>query len=72
MRKKKIQILLSAAAFLFLMGGTMPSVAQERKIGRVERRADRNFISMKRLSGVKKMRPVRLRFISKQRVCISW
>ena len=26
MRKKKIQILLSAAAFLFLMGGTMPSV----------------------------------------------
>lgn len=31
MRKKKIQILLSAAAFLFLMGGTMPSVAQERK-----------------------------------------
>ncbi|WP_262480565.1 hypothetical protein [Bacteroides fragilis] len=29
MRKKKIQILLSAAAFLFLMGGTMPSVAQD-------------------------------------------
>ena len=47
MRKKKIQILLSAAAFLFLMGGTMPSVAQERKIGRVERRADRNFIRQK-------------------------
>ena len=44
MRKKKIQILLSAAAFLFLMGGTMPSVAQERKIGRIERRADGNFI----------------------------
>lgn len=47
MRKKKIQILLSAAAFLFLMGGTMPSVAQERKIGRIERRADRNFIRQK-------------------------
>ena len=47
MRKKKIQILLSAAAFLFLMGGTMPSVAKERKIGRVERRADRNFIRQK-------------------------
>ena len=44
MRKKKIQILLVGCRhFLFLMGGTMPSVAQERKIGRVERRADRNF-----------------------------
>lgn len=81
MRKKKIQILLSAAAFLFLMGGTMPSVAQERKIGRVERRADRNFIRQKFDKAMaqyetairrEKMRPVRLRFISKQRVCISW
>lgn len=47
MRKKKLQILLSAAAFLFLMEGSVPSFAQERKIGRVERRADRNFIRQK-------------------------
>lgn len=47
MRKKKIQIFLSAAAFLFVLEGGTPSIAQERKIGRVERRADRNFVRQK-------------------------
>ena len=44
MRKKKIQILLSVAVFLFLMDGALPVKAQERK---VERRADRNFVRQK-------------------------
>ena len=44
MRKKKIQILLSVAVFFFLMDGAIPVKAQERKLGRVERRADRNFV----------------------------
>ena len=45
MRTKKLQILLSAAAFLFLLGTiSLSSEAQERKLGRVERRADRKFI----------------------------
>ena len=47
MRKKKIQILLSVAVFLFLMDGALPVKAQERKLGRVERRADRNFVRQK-------------------------
>lgn len=47
MRKKKIQILLSVAVFLFLMDGAIPVKAQERKLGRVERRADRNFVRQK-------------------------
>ena len=47
MRKKKIQILLLATAFLFLMDGVIPVKAQERKLGRVERRADRNFVGQK-------------------------
>ena len=47
MRKKKIQILLLATAFLFLMDGVIPVKAQERKLGRVERRADRNFVGHK-------------------------
>ena len=47
MRKKKIQILLSVAVFLFLMDGAFPVKAQERKLGRVERRADRNFVRQK-------------------------
>ena len=47
MRKKKIQILLSVAVFLFLMDGVIPVKAQERKLGRVERRADRNFVRQK-------------------------
>ena len=32
MRKKKIQILLSVAVFLFLMDGALPVKAQERKL----------------------------------------
>ena len=32
MRKKKIQILLLATAFLFLMDGVIPVKAQERKL----------------------------------------
>ena len=47
MRKKKIQILLSVAVFLFLMDGAIPVKAQERKLGWVERRADRNFVRQK-------------------------
>ena len=47
MRKKKIQILLSVAVFFFLMDGAIPVKAQERKLGRVERRADRNFVRQK-------------------------
>lgn len=47
MRKKKIHILLSVAVFLFLMDGTIPVKAQERKLGRVEKRADRNFVRQK-------------------------
>lgn len=47
MRKKKLQILLSAAAFLFLVESGVPSFAQERKTGRVERRADRSFVRQK-------------------------
>jgi len=47
MRKKKLQILLSVAALLFLMEGVTPSFAQERKIGQVERRADRTFVRQK-------------------------
>ena len=47
MRKKKIQILLSVAVFLFLMDGALPVKAQERKLGRVERRADRNLVRQK-------------------------
>ena len=47
MRKKKIQILLSVAVFLFLMDGAIPVKAQERKLGRVEKRADRNFVRQK-------------------------
>lgn len=47
MRKKKIQILLSVAVFLFLMDGALPVKAQERKLGWVERRADRNFVRQK-------------------------
>ena len=47
MRKKKIHILLSVAVFLFLMDGAIPVEAHERKLGRVERRADRNFVRQK-------------------------
>lgn len=47
MTKKKIQILLSVAVFLFLTSGSMPSSVAERKVSRTERRADRNFIRQK-------------------------
>ncbi|WP_455592643.1 OmpA family protein [Bacteroides sp.] len=47
MTKKKIQILLSAAAFLFLTSGSAPSAPKERKVSRIEKRADRNFIRQK-------------------------
>ena len=49
MRKKKIQILLSAAAFLFSdgMGLCLPVKRRSGRLGRVERRADRNFIRQK-------------------------
>ena len=47
MTKKKIQSLLSVTALLFLLGWTVPSIAQERKVSAVERRADRNFIRQK-------------------------
>lgn len=47
MTKKKIQIFLSVAMFLILIMGSIPMVAQERNIGRTERRADRNFIRQK-------------------------
>lgn len=47
MIKKKIQILLSATAFLFLTSGSVPSVPKERKVSRIEKRADRNFIWQK-------------------------
>lgn len=47
MTKKKIQILLSAAAFLFLTSGSVPAVPKERKVSRIEKRADRNFIRQK-------------------------
>ena len=47
MRKKKIQVLLWATVLLCLLGDSVPSFAQERKVGRMERRADRNFISQK-------------------------
>jgi outer membrane protein OmpA-like peptidoglycan-associated protein/tetratricopeptide (TPR) repeat protein len=47
MTKKKKQMLLSAAAFLFLLVGSVPSIAQVRKLSYVERRADRNFIGQK-------------------------
>ncbi|MDR0745774.1 MAG: OmpA family protein [Mediterranea sp.] len=47
MTKKKIQILLPAAALLFLLMWSAPSIAQERKVSAIERRADRNFIRQK-------------------------
>ncbi len=47
MRKKKLKILLSVAVLLFLMGGSMLSFAQDRKMRWIERRADRNFIRQK-------------------------
>lgn len=47
MTKKKIQILLSVAAFFFLTSGSAPSSVNERKVSRAERRADRNFIRQK-------------------------
>jgi len=47
MTNKKIQILLSATAFLFFLLASVPALAQERKVGRTERRADRNFIRQK-------------------------
>lgn len=47
MTKKKIQIFLSVAMFLILIVGSIPTMAQERNIGRTERRADRNFIRQK-------------------------
>ncbi|NDV84135.1 OmpA family protein [Bacteroides sp. 51] len=47
MTKKKTQIFLSAIAFLFLLVGTIPAVAQERNTSHTERRADRNFIRQK-------------------------
>lgn len=47
MTKTKIQILLSAVVLSILIAGTIPAMAQERKVGRTERRADRNFIRQK-------------------------
>lgn len=47
MTNKKIQILLSATAFLFFLVGSVPAFTQERKVSRTERRADRNFIRQK-------------------------
>lgn len=47
MTKKRKQIFLFAAAFLLLLAGSVPSTAQERKLSRIERRADRNFIRQK-------------------------
>lgn len=47
MTKKKLQILLSAVAFLFLTSGATPSAVKERKVSRIERRGDRNFIRQK-------------------------
>ena len=47
MTKKKLQILLSAVAFLFLTSGAAPSAVKERKVSRIEKRADRNFIRQK-------------------------
>ncbi|MCD8182545.1 MAG: hypothetical protein LUE99_05025 [Bacteroides sp.] len=48
MRNTKLQILLSVVTFFFFLQGSVPAIAQqERKIGRVERRADRNFIRQK-------------------------
>ncbi|WP_291530546.1 OmpA family protein [Bacteroides sp. UBA939] len=47
MKRKKIQVLLSAIAFLLLLGVSVSAFAQVRKVGRMERRADRNFISQK-------------------------
>lgn len=47
MTKKKIQILLSAVAFLFLTSGSIPAIVKERKVSRIEKRADRNFIRQK-------------------------
>ncbi len=45
MTKKILQILLLAAAFLFIPNAvTLSSFAQERKAGRIERKADRRFI----------------------------
>ncbi|MDR3118695.1 MAG: OmpA family protein [Mediterranea sp.] len=47
MTKMKKQILLFAAAFLFLLSGSIPAIAQKRKVSQIERRADRNFIKQK-------------------------
>lgn len=47
MTKKKIQIFLSVSAFLFLTSGNIPLSGTERKVSRIERRADRNFIRQK-------------------------
>jgi outer membrane protein OmpA-like peptidoglycan-associated protein/tetratricopeptide (TPR) repeat protein len=47
MMKKKIQMLLSVTALLFLLAWSVPAVAQERKVSAIERRADRNFIRQK-------------------------
>ena len=65
MRKKKIQILLSVAVFLFLMDGALPVKAQERKLGRVERRADRNFVRQKLIKRWRSMK----RLLKKKRIC---
>lgn len=47
MTKKKIQILLSVSAFIFLTSGNVSLSGTERKVSRIERRADRNFIRQK-------------------------
>ena len=47
MIRKKLQILLAATLFLSFIGGSTISIAQERKLSRIERRADRNFIRQK-------------------------
>ena len=47
MIRKKLQILLAATLFLSFIGGSTLSIAQERKLSRIERRADRNFIRQK-------------------------
>lgn len=47
MTKKKIYFLFSVVTFLCLFLGSVPSMAQERKLSRIERRADRNFSRQK-------------------------
>lgn len=47
MRKRKLQTILSVVAFFFLVESVTLSFAQERKVGRIERRADRNFVKQR-------------------------